>query len=162
MNDMVAPIRTRRTQLARKYHVSPLFGHHIFRKGYASTVPIFKESSWVMEAPTNVIKKFQTSTNLSECCIKTCSNSSIILIGTERKQYFQLIPPFSEDLKTASKKYVDINGKVSKDKWQSMFKYLARYVDIPKSVGFQPRCGQNAVRAEGRGYAGAVPLLYAA
>ena len=31
-------------------------------------------------------------------------------------------------LKTASKKYVDINGKVSKDKWQSMFRYLAKYV----------------------------------
>ena len=27
-----------------------------------------------------------------------------------------------------SKKYVDINGKVSKDEWQSMFRYLARYV----------------------------------
>ena len=34
-----------------------------------------------------------------------------------------------------SKKYVDINGKVSKDKWQSMFRYLARYVDILKSDG---------------------------
>ena len=31
-------------------------------------------------------------------------------------------------LKTASKKYVDINGNVSKDKWQSMFRYLAKYV----------------------------------
>ena len=61
-----------------------------------------------------------------------------------------------------SKKYVDINGNVSKDKWQSMFRYLARYVDILKSVGFRPRCGQNAVRAEGRGHAGAVPLLCAA
>ena len=35
-------------------------------------------------------------------------------------------PDFS--LKTPSKKYVDINGKVSKDKWQSIFRYLARYV----------------------------------
>ena len=26
------------------------------------------------------------------------------------------------------KKYVNINGKVSKDKWQSMFRYLAKYV----------------------------------
>ena len=25
-------------------------------------------------------------------------------------------------------KYLKINGKVSKDKWQSMFRYLARYV----------------------------------
>ena len=32
--------------------------------------------------------------------------------------------------KTSSKKYVNINGKVSKDKWQSMFRYLARYVDL--------------------------------
>ena len=29
---------------------------------------------------------------------------------------------------TPPKKYVNINGKVSKDKWQSMFRYLARYV----------------------------------
>ena len=27
--------------------------------------------------------------------------------------------------KTSSKKYVNINGNVSKDKWQSMFRYLA-------------------------------------
>ena len=26
------------------------------------------------------------------------------------------------------KKYVNINGKVSKDKWQSMFRYFAKYV----------------------------------
>ena len=31
--------------------------------------------------------------------------------------------------KTPLKKYVNINGKVSKDKWQSMFRYFARYVD---------------------------------
>ena len=28
----------------------------------------------------------------------------------------------------ASKKYANINSKVSKHKWQSMFRYLARYV----------------------------------
>ena len=33
---------------------------------------------------SNVIKKFQTSTNISECCTKICSNSFIIFIG--RKQ----------------------------------------------------------------------------
>ena len=33
------------------------------------------------------------------------------------------------------KKYVDINGNVSKDKRQSMLRYLARYVDIPFSKG---------------------------
>ena len=27
-------------------------------------------------------------------------------------------------------KYLKINGKVSKDKWQSMFRYLAKYVNI--------------------------------
>ena len=27
-----------------------------------------------------------------------------------------------------SKKYVNINGKVSKDKWQSMFRYFVKYV----------------------------------
>ena len=31
-------------------------------------------------------------------------------------------------LKMPQKKYVNINGKVSKDKWQSMFRYLAKYV----------------------------------
>ena len=39
-------------------------------------------------------------------------------------------------LKMPPKKYVNINGKVSKDKWQSMFRYLARYVDIPKTQDF--------------------------
>ena len=32
--------------------------------------------------------------------------------------------------KTPPKKYLKINGKVSKDKWQSMFRYLAKYVNI--------------------------------
>ena len=27
------------------------------------------------------------------------------------------------------KKYVNINGKVSKDKWQSMFRYFVEYVE---------------------------------
>ena len=31
-------------------------------------------------------------------------------------------------LKMPQKKYVNINGKVSKDKWRSMFRYLAKYV----------------------------------
>ena len=31
--------------------------------------------------------------------------------------------------KTSSKKYVNINGKVSKDKWQSMFRYFVKYVE---------------------------------
>ena len=31
--------------------------------------------------------------------------------------------------KTPSKKYVNINGKVSKDKWQSMFRYLTWYIE---------------------------------
>ena len=30
------------------------------------------------------------------------------------------------------KKYVNINGKVSKDKWQSMFRYFVKYVNIHK------------------------------
>ena len=42
----------------------------------------------------------------------------------ERTCYFVL-----EDMpKTPLKKYVNINGKVSKDKWQSMFRYFAKYV----------------------------------
>ena len=28
-------------------------------------------------------------------------------------------------------KYLKINGKVSKDKWQSMFRYFAKYVKSP-------------------------------
>ena len=42
-------------------------------------------------------------------------------------------------LKTPSKKYVDINGKVSKDKWQSMFRYLAKYVKTLFSGFFHDR-----------------------
>ena len=30
-----------------------------------------------------------------------------------------------------------------------MFRYLARYVDIPKSVGFRPRCGQTLFERKG-------------
>ena len=45
--------------------------------------------------------------------------------------YFQIIclsPSNSYRPKTPLKKYVNINGKVSKDKWQSMFRYFAKYV----------------------------------
>ena len=42
---------------------------------------------------------------------------------------------YISDRLTPQKKYVDINGNVSKDKWQSMLRYLARYVDIPFSKG---------------------------
>ena len=31
-------------------------------------------------------------------------------------------------IETVSKKYLNINGKVSKDKWTSMFRYFAKYV----------------------------------
>ena len=37
------------------------------------------------------------------------------------------------------KKYVNINGKVSKDKWQSMFRYFVEYVEndcCPIKSGF--------------------------
>ena len=42
---------------------------------------------------------------------------------------------YISDRLTPQKKYVDINGNVSKDKRQSMSRYLARYVDIPFSKG---------------------------
>ena len=42
-------------------------------------------------------------------------------------------------LKTPSKKYLNINGKVSKDKWQSMFRYLAKYVKTLFSGFFHDR-----------------------
>ena len=48
---------------------------------------------------------------------------------------------------TPSKKYVDINGKVSKGKWQSMFRYFARYVDILKSEGQMDRFPQPMLNA---------------
>ena len=35
---------------------------------------------------------------------------------------------FLQALTNIPKKYVNINGKVSKDKWQSMFRYFAKYV----------------------------------
>ena len=42
-------------------------------------------------------------------------------------------------LKTPPKKYVNIKGKVSKDKWQSMFRYLAKYVKTLFSGFFHDR-----------------------
>ena len=53
-------------------------------------------------------------------------------------------------LKTASKKYVDINGKVSKDKWQSMFRYLAKYVKTLFSGFFHDRMTVLLKRDRGR------------
>lgn len=38
-------------------------------------------------------------------------------------EVYHLISP-----QNSLKKYVNINGNASKDKWQSMFRYLARYV----------------------------------
>ena len=42
-------------------------------------------------------------------------------------------------LKMPPKKYVNINGKVSKDKWRSMFRYLAKYVKTLFSGFFHDR-----------------------
>ena len=48
---------------------------------------------------------------------------------------FHLFRYISDRFTPPQKKYVDINGNVSKDKRQSMLRYLARYVDIPFSKG---------------------------
>ena len=48
-----------------------------------------------------------------------------------RKHFRRHLKALSFFDQTASKKYVNIHGKVSKDKWTSMFRYLAKYVEIP-------------------------------
>ena len=63
-----------------------------------------------------------------------------------------------DTLKIPPKKYVNINGKVSKDKWQSMFRYLARYVDIPKTQDFS--LANNMGFTDGLHFTQLLSLLY--
>ena len=63
-----------------------------------------------------------------------------------------------DTLKKPQKKYVNINGKVSKDKWQSMFRYLARYVDIPKTRDFS--LANNMGCTDGLHFTQLLSLLY--
>ena len=71
------------------------------------------------------------------CCKTTLFFSILQICATEKHNdnffYGNKFPihPINIHHKTPSKKYVNINGKVSKDKWQSMFRYLAKYVDNP-------------------------------
>ena len=57
---------------------------------------------------------------------------SMVSVNEEKKCLVKsgkdISPSNSYGPKTPLKKYVNINGKVSKDKWQSMFRYLAKYV----------------------------------
>ena len=56
--------------------------------------------------------------------MRGCFEVQYIYLETNRP-----IHPIKIHPKTPSKKYVNINGQVSKDKWPSMFRYLAGDVE---------------------------------